>query len=90
MYSEYKATREKMPEEMAETIPRMMQALTTLQMNLMEKDGYEADDIIATIARKCASASSRSPRQPCQRCEKARTNLAAATNRKFSTGSTAV
>jgi DNA polymerase-1 len=55
MYSEYKATREKMPEEMAETIPRMMQALTTLQMNLMEKDGYEADDIIATIARKCAS-----------------------------------
>ena len=55
MYSKYKATREKMPEEMAETIPRMMQALTTLQMNLMEKDGYEADDIIATIARKCAS-----------------------------------
>ncbi len=55
MYSEYKATREKMPDEMAETIPRMMQALTTLQMNLMEKDGYEADDIIATIARKCAS-----------------------------------
>ncbi len=55
MYSEYKATREKMPDEMAETIPRMMQALNTLQMTILDMDGYEADDIIATIARKCAS-----------------------------------
>jgi len=55
MYTEYKATREKMPDDMAATIPRMMQALSTLNMNMMDMDGYEADDIIATIARKYAS-----------------------------------
>ena len=54
MYSEYKATREKMPDDMAATIPRLMQSLNTLSMHLMEKDGYEADDIIATLARKYA------------------------------------
>jgi len=55
MYTEYKATREKMPAEMAETIPRMMQAISTLQMTKLEMDGFEADDLIATIARKYAS-----------------------------------
>ena len=54
MYSEYKATREKMPDDMAMTIPRLMQSLNTLSMNLLEKDGFEADDIIATLARKYA------------------------------------
>jgi len=55
IYEEYKATREKMPDDMASTIPRMMQALETLNLCILEKPGYEADDIIATIARKYAS-----------------------------------
>ncbi len=55
MYPEYKATREKMPEDMALTIPRMMQALRTLKMPLLDQVGFEADDIIATIAEKYAS-----------------------------------
>ena len=55
IYDQYKATREKMPEEMVDTIPRMMQALQTLNLPLLEKPGFEADDIIATLARKYAS-----------------------------------
>jgi len=55
IYSEYKATREKMPEDMAETIPRLRQVLNTLNLTILEKPGYEADDIIASLARKYAS-----------------------------------
>jgi len=55
IYDEYKATREKMPEDMASTIPRMRQALNSLNLCILEKPGYEADDIIATIARQYAS-----------------------------------
>ena len=55
IYDEYKATREKMPDEMASTFPRLIQALQTLNMNVLEKEGYEADDIIATLAKKFAS-----------------------------------
>jgi DNA polymerase-1 len=55
IYTDYKATREKMPEDMVDTIPRMMQALNTLNLCILEKPGYEADDIIATIAREYAS-----------------------------------
>jgi DNA polymerase-1 len=55
IYTEYKATREKMPEEMAESFPRLIQTLETLHMNIIEKEGYEADDIIATLSKKYAS-----------------------------------
>lgn len=55
IYDQYKATREKMPDDMALTIPRMMQALQTLNMPLLEKPGFEADDIIATLAHQYAS-----------------------------------
>jgi DNA polymerase-1 len=55
IYSDYKATREKMPDDMVGTIPRMRQALDTLNLCVLEKQGYEADDIIATIAREYAS-----------------------------------
>jgi DNA polymerase I len=55
MYDQYKATREKMPEDMVLTIPRMMQALKTLNLPILDKVGFEADDIIATLARKYAS-----------------------------------
>jgi DNA polymerase-1 len=54
-YPAYKATREKMPPEMAETYPRLIQTLQAMHMNLLDRAGYEADDIIATVARKFAS-----------------------------------
>jgi DNA polymerase-1 len=55
IYDDYKATREKMPDDMVSTIPRMRQALISLNLCILEKPGYEADDIIATIARQYAS-----------------------------------
>jgi len=55
IYKEYKATREKMPEEMAATFPRLIEVLQTLQSNILEMNGYEADDLIATIAHQFAS-----------------------------------
>ncbi len=55
IYDAYKATREKMPEEMAETFPRLIQVLNTLNLSILKKPGFEADDIIATLAREYAS-----------------------------------
>ena len=55
IYEDYKATREKMPDEMAITFPRLIQALNSLNLCILEKPGYEADDIIATIAKQYAS-----------------------------------
>jgi DNA polymerase-1 len=55
LYRDYKATREKMPEEMAETFPRLLSVLQALGMPVLEKAGFEADDLIATIAHRFAS-----------------------------------
>jgi DNA polymerase-1 len=55
MYPEYKVTREKMPQEMAETYPRLIQTLQTLNINLFDLAGYEADDLIATFAKNFSS-----------------------------------
>ena len=55
IYEDYKATREKMPDEMAITFPRLIQALNSLNLCILMKPGYEADDIIATIAKQYVS-----------------------------------
>ncbi len=52
IYEKYKATREKMPEEMAAQYPRLIETLKAANFNILEKEGYEADDIIGTLARK--------------------------------------
>ena len=54
IYEEYKATREKMPEEMAAQFPRLVETLKAANFVLLEKDGYEADDIIGTLAKRFA------------------------------------
>jgi DNA polymerase-1 len=51
-YPEYKATREKMPDEMAGQYPRIIELVDAFDIPLLEKPGYEADDIIATLARQ--------------------------------------
>jgi len=51
-YKEYKATRQKMPEEMAAQIPRLMELVEAFEIPRFEKIGYEADDIIATLAKQ--------------------------------------
>jgi len=51
MYDEYKSTRAKMPDELVEQLPRIHQTVAALNIPSMEMAGFEADDIIGTIAK---------------------------------------
>ncbi|MEZ4671499.1 MAG: DNA polymerase I [Anaerolineae bacterium] len=50
LYSEYKGTREKMPGELRTQIERIEQLVEAFNMPRLAMDGYEADDVIGTIA----------------------------------------
>ncbi|VYT92617.1 DNA polymerase I [Clostridium tertium] len=50
-YEEYKAGRKKMPEELAEQFPLTKELLNLLSITRYEMDGYEADDIIGSLAK---------------------------------------
>ena len=52
MYAEYKATRQKMPDEMAEQLPRIHEVVEALNVPILLKPGFEADDIMGTLAKK--------------------------------------
>ena len=56
MYTEYKATRPKTPEDLHAQIPWIEDILETLGIRVIRRDGYEADDVIATLAKKCEAA----------------------------------
>ena len=49
-YPEYKATREKMPDEMIGQLPYLWKILESMGIPTLEKPGFEADDIIGTLA----------------------------------------
>jgi len=53
MYSEYKANRQKTPEDLHEQVPLVEEFLTSLGIRCLKAEGFEADDIIATLAEKC-------------------------------------
>ena len=53
MYDQYKATRPKTPEDLHAQVPWICEILESLGIPVLQCDGYEADDIIATVARKC-------------------------------------
>ena len=53
MYDQYKATRPKTPEDLHAQIPWIEEILKELGVPVLQCDGYEADDIIATVAKKC-------------------------------------
>jgi DNA polymerase-1 len=53
MYNEYKATRQKAPEDLHEQVPLVEDFLTALGIKCLKVDGFEADDIIATLAKMC-------------------------------------
>ncbi|MCL2190466.1 MAG: DNA polymerase I [Treponema sp.] len=55
MYSEYKATRQKTPDDLHAQVPLVEEFLASLGVASLRADGYEADDIIATLAKKCAA-----------------------------------
>ena len=50
-FPEYKATREKMPDELREQLPHLWNLLNAMQITTLSKPGYEADDIIGTLAK---------------------------------------
>ncbi len=52
MYTDYKATREKMPEELVEQLEPLMEVLEATRIPIMVMPGYEADDIIGTLAKQ--------------------------------------
>ena len=52
MYPEYKATRQKMPEDMASQLGKLKDVVRAFNTPLLELPGYEADDIIGTLARR--------------------------------------
>ncbi|HLG03097.1 MAG TPA: DNA polymerase I [Bacteroidia bacterium] len=51
-FSEYKANRQEMPEDLAIAIPYCYKLLEALNIATLESDGYEADDVIGTLAKK--------------------------------------
>ncbi|MDR1211977.1 MAG: DNA polymerase I [Spirochaetaceae bacterium] len=53
LYPAYKATRQKAPEDLHAQVSLVEEFITALGVPLLRADGYEADDIIATLARQC-------------------------------------
>ena len=53
-YEGYKATRHGMPEELAMQMPVMKDVLAAMNVPIYECQGWEADDVIGTVAEKCA------------------------------------
>ena len=51
MYDGYKANRKGMPEELAEQMPVIKEILKAMNIEIIEKEGYEADDILGTLSR---------------------------------------
>ena len=52
LYEGYKATRKGMPDELAEQMPILKDILSVMHITIVEKEGYEADDLLGTIAKK--------------------------------------
>lgn len=53
MYDAYKGTRKAMPEELHAQVPLMKDVLTAMGIPIMEMAGFEADDILGTVAGQC-------------------------------------
>ncbi|MCL2609745.1 MAG: DNA polymerase I, partial [Treponema sp.] len=53
LYDRYKATRQKTPEELHEQVPLVREFLDALNVASLCAEGYEADDVIATLAVRC-------------------------------------
>lgn len=56
MYAEYKGTRKPMAEELRQQVPVMKEVLKAMGITVVEQEGYEADDILGTIAKRSEAA----------------------------------
>jgi DNA polymerase-1 len=52
MYADYKGTRKGMPDELREQMPVIKQIMTAMNVPILELEGYEADDILGTVANE--------------------------------------
>jgi len=52
MYAEYKGTRKPMPQELHEQVGVLQDVLAAMQITVVKKGGYEADDILGTLAKR--------------------------------------
>ncbi len=53
MFDAYKAQRKGMPDELAQQMPYLKEILKAMNVTILECEGYEADDIIGTVSKKC-------------------------------------
>ena len=53
IYSDYKANRPPTPEDLSVQIPKIKEIVNKLGIKIVELEGYEADDIIATLSKRC-------------------------------------
>jgi len=56
-YHGYKANRAAMPDDLAQQVPYIRRALEAYRIPILEQQGFEADDVIGTLARKAAAQS---------------------------------
>ena len=53
MFEQYKGTRKPMPEELRQQVPVMKEVLRAMGIQIVEQPGYEADDLLGTMAVRC-------------------------------------
>jgi DNA polymerase-1 len=56
LFPDYKATREKMPDELRASLPRCREVFEAFRVPVIEADGWEADDVIGTLASQASAA----------------------------------
>ena len=56
MYPEYKATREKMPDDLRASLPRIRELIQAFRIPILELDDHEADDVIGSLADRAHEA----------------------------------
>ncbi|MDF2538262.1 MAG: polA [Herbinix sp.] len=59
MFTEYKGTRKGMPEELREQVPVMKEVLKAMNITVLEKPGFEADDVLGTLATQAEKSGNR-------------------------------
>ncbi len=55
LFEEYKAGRKPMPDELAVQLPMLKEVLTAMRVPVIEREGFEADDILGTVSEICKS-----------------------------------
>ena len=51
MFQDYKSQREEMPEDIRKSIPYIRKLIEAYNIPILEKEGFEADDVIGTLAK---------------------------------------